>query len=140
MARTLEWSSIKIFGWVGSSLPLKYQTWVELIDIEKYLSLPLYQINYQFKSFKIQEAPCFGWCFVPSISSSFKLQCQNLGKYFIAQTPRSPEPTWSPGPTLTYTYQVLHSRVGPWPYPHTLKQVCQGQTLQLLTKIRKLQS
>ncbi len=38
--------------------------------------------------------------------------------------------------------QVLHSEVGPWPYPETLDlagKACQGQTLELITKIRKLQ-
>ncbi len=37
--------------------------------------------------------------------------------------------------------QVLHSRVGSWPYPQTLDlavKACHGQTLQLLTKISKL--
>jgi hypothetical protein len=39
------------------------------------------------------------------------------------------------------TFQVLHSRVDPWPYPQTLDsagRARQGQTLQLITKIRKL--
>ncbi len=39
------------------------------------------------------------------------------------------------------TFQVLHFRVGTWPYPQTLGWAglaCQEQTLQLITKIRNL--
>ncbi len=38
---------------------------------------------------------------------------------------------------------MLHSRVGSWPYPQTVDQAgnnCQGQTLQLITKIHKLRT
>ncbi len=41
------------------------------------------------------------------------------------------------------TFQVLHSRVGSWPHPQVLDNVgivCQGQPLQLITKILKLQT
>jgi len=36
------------------------------------------------------------------------------------------------------TFQVLHSRIGFWPYPQTLDRAgnaCQGQTLSLLWKV-----
>ncbi len=43
-------------------------------------------------------------------------------------------------PRVSRNFQMLHSRVGSRPYPQTLDQagkVCQGQTLQLITKSRK---
>jgi hypothetical protein len=39
------------------------------------------------------------------------------------------------------SFQVLSSRLGSWPYPQTLNwtwKACQGQTLYLITKVRRL--
>ncbi len=41
------------------------------------------------------------------------------------------------------TFQMLHYRVGSWPYPQTLdqtKKACEGPRVQLIMKIRKLRT